>query len=398
MKMINIIMSVYNGEKYLAEQIDSILDSTYSAYRLFIFDDCSTDSSYKIAKEYAEKYKNRIYAYRNEENMGSTASFLYNLKRVSDKIRENSHIEITNGFNGSTRLFKRLNKKRVKRPLLRGAAEKITGIAISTVKGGAGFLKDKAFALKDKAFSLTKWGKNKSKDVVLKETKIKTDEYYMFCDQDDVWLKDKLAVTLKKMKNLELRHGKHEPSLVFTDAILVDENLKYIDRSFYRTNHMKPNKADLGNILMENKCIGCTCMFNQALCDLVGVNYEGIRYHDWWIALIGISFGNIKYLKTPTLMYRQHSGNQVGQTKFSEYLSGRLKDIGDNRRRLEETRVQAESFYHEYHGMFNKKQEKMLRCFINFDLYTPLVKRFMLIRYGFFKSGILRNIGLFISV
>ena len=54
---VNIIMSVYNGEKYLREQIESIIKSTVPNWRLYIFDDGSTDESFNIATEYAEKYK-----------------------------------------------------------------------------------------------------------------------------------------------------------------------------------------------------------------------------------------------------------------------------------------------------------------------------------------------------
>ena len=95
---INIIMSVYNGEKYLKDQIDSILNSTISNWKLYIFDDGSTDSSQEIAQEYAQAFKGKVFAMKNRENMGSTASFLYNLNRVAKHNRENSKIRIVNGY------------------------------------------------------------------------------------------------------------------------------------------------------------------------------------------------------------------------------------------------------------------------------------------------------------
>lgn len=390
MRVINIIMSVYNGEKYLEEQIESILCSTYSNFRLFIFDDCSTDSSFEIAQKYVKRYKHRVFAFKNDVNMGSTKSFLYNLKKVSDKINSIHEGEIANSYMGKAGWLRRFKKSDNKNVSMKSKAFNLTAKAITSIKKGAVYLKGKAAGFA----GLGNQNDKKEK----KQTKKKLFEYYMFCDQDDIWLKDKLTVTLKKLIRVELRHGKHKPALVYTDAILVDEKLNYQSRSFYKTNHMKGKKADLGKVLMENRSIGCTCMFNQALCDLVGDDYEGIRYHDWWIALIGVTFGNIKFLKTPTMMYRQHEGNQVGQKKFKDYLSSRMKDMKDNKRRLEETRAQAESFYYEYHGLMKKKQGKMLRAFINLDVSTPLMKRVTIIRYGFFKSGIIRNIGLLLTV
>ena len=67
-ELISIVLPVYNGEKYLRESIDSVLNQTYRNWELIIVDDCSTDSSAKIAKEYTNKDK-RIYYYRNENNL-----------------------------------------------------------------------------------------------------------------------------------------------------------------------------------------------------------------------------------------------------------------------------------------------------------------------------------------
>ena len=67
-ELISIVLPVYNGERYLRESIDSVLNQTYRNWELIIVDDCSTDSSAKIAREYTKKDK-RIYYYRNENNL-----------------------------------------------------------------------------------------------------------------------------------------------------------------------------------------------------------------------------------------------------------------------------------------------------------------------------------------
>ena len=67
-ELISIVLPVYNGEKYLRESIDSVLAQTYKNWELLIVDDCSTDSSAAIAKEYASKDR-RIYYYLNEKNL-----------------------------------------------------------------------------------------------------------------------------------------------------------------------------------------------------------------------------------------------------------------------------------------------------------------------------------------
>ena len=67
-KLVSIVLPVYNGEKYLRESVDSILQQSYSNWELLIIDDCSSDSSASIAKAYAAT-DSRIHYYRNAENM-----------------------------------------------------------------------------------------------------------------------------------------------------------------------------------------------------------------------------------------------------------------------------------------------------------------------------------------
>ena len=58
--MIDILMATYNGEKYLREQIDSILNQTYKDWRLLVRDDGSTDRTVAIINEYVSRYKDKI--------------------------------------------------------------------------------------------------------------------------------------------------------------------------------------------------------------------------------------------------------------------------------------------------------------------------------------------------
>lgn len=69
--MISVVMSVYNAEKYLKEAIDSILNQTYQDFEFIIINDCSTDSSYAILKDYEKRYK-CVRLINNEVNLGLT--------------------------------------------------------------------------------------------------------------------------------------------------------------------------------------------------------------------------------------------------------------------------------------------------------------------------------------
>lgn len=74
---VSIVMSTYNGEKYLEEQIDSILSSTYQDIDLYIHDDGSSDRTLELLAGYSNRYPDRVHVYRNEVNLGYTLNFLH---------------------------------------------------------------------------------------------------------------------------------------------------------------------------------------------------------------------------------------------------------------------------------------------------------------------------------
>lgn len=55
---ITILLGIYNGEKYLSQQLDSLINQTVQPQKILIFDDGSTDSSKEIIDFYCCKYLN----------------------------------------------------------------------------------------------------------------------------------------------------------------------------------------------------------------------------------------------------------------------------------------------------------------------------------------------------
>ena len=68
-------MCTYNGERYIREQLDSILAQTYPLYEIIIQDDGSTDGTWAIIEEYVEKHPKLIRGIRNEHNLGWNQNF-----------------------------------------------------------------------------------------------------------------------------------------------------------------------------------------------------------------------------------------------------------------------------------------------------------------------------------
>ena len=82
-EIIDILLPTYNGEKYIKEQLDSILQQTYQNIRIIISDDCSKDSTPEILKQYSEKDK-RIIVYLQEQNLGVVKNIEFLLKKVEN--------------------------------------------------------------------------------------------------------------------------------------------------------------------------------------------------------------------------------------------------------------------------------------------------------------------------
>lgn len=79
---ISVVMSVYNGEKYLEEAIQSILRQTYQDFEFIIVNDCSTDKTSEILKSFKDS---RIKVINNPENMGLTKSLNKGVKNAKGK-------------------------------------------------------------------------------------------------------------------------------------------------------------------------------------------------------------------------------------------------------------------------------------------------------------------------
>lgn len=127
-------------------------------------------------------------------------------------------------------------------------------------------------------------------------------EYYAFCDQDDVWLPDKLA-----RATAALAHDQG-PALYCSNLECVTQELAVIGvPAAYRNMRFQ-------HILFENIATGCTVVLNaRARALIIGdPPQNGLVMHDWWCALVIAALGRIHYDPEPGVRYRQHGSNTIG--------------------------------------------------------------------------------------
>lgn len=217
--MLAILLSTYNGEKYLPEQLDSLIRQTFKNWVLFVRDDNSNDKTLEIIQKYSKQHANIVLIEDDCGNLGTRNSFFKLLQEVEA-------------------------------------------------------------------------------------------DYYMFCDQDDVWKKDKVLTTFLELKSLEKKHP-NQPALVFSDLTVVNKDLDILSFSMWQytklINVMEPKY--LAGI---NLATGCTVVFNKFARNKA-LDYQNINLlHDSLLSLVTYKHGIIKPIFKPLIFYRQHGDNVVG--------------------------------------------------------------------------------------
>jgi len=303
-------MTTFNGERYIEEQIESIINQTAENWKLFIRDDGSTDSTVGIIKKFVDQNPGKInYIESAKKHLGAKDNFAILL-------------DSTNG------------------------------------------------------------------------------NYFMFCDQDDVWLPDKIELTFERMLEVEGKNGNETPILIHTDLKVVDENLHILAESFSKYQNLKPRKVkSINRLIVQNVITGCTVMINRALKDIALPFPDSAIMHDWWLGLVASAFGIVDYIDIPTVLYRQHDINEIGAKKWSfRYIFDSAQSLKDKAVSIKMTIDQAKSFIKKYGKTLDKKSLDIANAYSHLDECSFFEKRFKIIKYNFYKIGILRNIGMLIRV
>lgn len=301
--MISILLASYNGERFIKEQIESLLGQTNQEFRLFICDDKSSDNTFEIISSYAVKYPDKIFIKQNSKNTGGAK---YNFINMMIEYK---------------------------------------------------------------------------------------DDHVMLCDQDDIWLPDKIETTLKKIYEMEAVYGKSTPLLVHSDLTVVDEELRVISDSFMKTIMADYSKTSLNSLITQNTLTGCTAMYNRALAELITAKPEYMIMHDWWLMLTAAAFGQIGTVNEPVILYRQHGNNEVGAKKVNT-LSHMIQKIVYHREMsdaIKQTYAQADSFLKAFGAKLTESQRELLENYAALSEQPRLKRLITMFRYKTFKHGFLRK-------
>jgi glycosyltransferase involved in cell wall biosynthesis len=230
----------------------------------------------------------------------------------------------------------------------------------------------------------------------LRLMKAATGEYIGFSDQDDVWIPEKVSLSMGALLQMENKNGKATPLLVFTDLVVVDERLQTLHPSFWKREGLwVKNVHRLQRVLGENAVTGCTAMINRSMCNLALQMPEEAEMHDRWICLLSAAFGAAEAIPQPTVLYRQHGNNVIGsagQDTSIGALASRARESSGRRKDRIKCERQVEALLRLHGQQMKPRRREILEAYLRSGRSESAWERVgTTLRYGFFRSGLLRN-------
>lgn len=225
-----VLLSTYNGEKYIAEQLDSLLNQDYPHFEVYIRDDGSKDGTVVMIEEYVARYPKMFHKVESDgQNLGAIKSFLSLMRSVDS-------------------------------------------------------------------------------------------DYYLFCDQDDIWFSNKISESINTLVELENHTSGDQPCCIFTNAKVSDAGGKNIiddDLWHYVSTTHKCVDNVYDYIVNNNPAYGCTLAFNKVARDITLKISEKMKnsgiFHDEIVCFVCVNKGKVAFIQTPMMIYRR-TGNNVTDT------------------------------------------------------------------------------------
>jgi glycosyltransferase involved in cell wall biosynthesis len=279
---VSVAIATYNGERYLKDQLDSIINQTQKPDEIIVSDDNSTDSTLDILDEYQAKGLIKFF-------LNPDKGIVTNFKNAVSKCQNSNYIALS--------------------------------------------------------------------------------------DQDDIWAIDKLELNISALNKID---DVNLPAIVFSDLVVVDERDNLINHSFFKEIvNADPEIEKLESLMFSNKVIGCTTIFNQTMRQYFEDMPTECCMHDYWLALIGFTFGKHYYISKPLVRYRRHLNNVTDANNFLfRKIKKELFDYLFNRRiQLDEHIYTVELFCLLYKNLLDKQQLGAMQKFIKLKNSSTIFKR-----------------------
>ena len=242
---VRILMATYNGQNYIQDQIESIINQTYSDWSLIVQDDGSTDDTWSILESFAQRDTRITIRKSAEEKHGAYCNF-HSLANI----------------------------------------EKLSGIQ---------------------------------------------HEYYMFCDQDDIWDSDKIERMLKQFTS----YNDANPVFCYADMRVIDATGAITTPSICSLQGLKYVNPE--SLFFSHIIYGCNTIMNRSAFFSVPIldisrDWVNILSHDNLYAKFSSILGVVKFIPESTMSYRRHTDNVTSKQQYGfsiKRIIQRLRNINE---------------------------------------------------------------------
>lgn len=132
-------------------------------------------------------------------------------------------------------------------------------------------------------------------------------EYIFLCDQDDIWLPNKVDRCLQALT---------DHLLVVSDCRVVDKNLNELHASFFK---LRNSGGGFWRNVYKNSYLGCCMAFRKDLLVYALPMPEHVPMHDMWLGLLANCVGKVKFLPEALMLYRRHDKNASPTAQKSNF-------------------------------------------------------------------------------
>lgn len=157
-------------------------------------------------------------------------------------------------------------------------------------------------------------GSNKTFEELTKDASA---DYIAYCDQDDIWEKEKIKKLVKFIEKDNVVLSYSDLSIIDEEDILTANSFKDIHK---RLKHLEGDNL-FHFFLRRNSVTGCTMLIKSEIAKDAIPFCIDYYVHDHWLALYASSVGRISYVPEPLIRYRIHAGNQIGASMLSDIES-----------------------------------------------------------------------------
>lgn len=297
-----IMMATYNGSEYLEDQLNSLINQTFTNWDLYVSDDSSTDKTLEILKKFKSKDKRLKKILVNSRYHGPFANYFNVMHYVKENCKQSY-------------------------------------------------------------------------------------DYFFYCDQDDVWVKNKMELQIETLNRMEKKWGK-KPCFCYSDLELCSKDLK--DTRDKISNHITVQfvKNPYNEFFKEQYVWGTAMAHNASMWEFIPVESVNTVHnyisHDSYVARMAAIYAHIKYIDRPLVMYRR-TGSNVTSTPHDYTVIQAFKKIFTSMKKVinESARTYRVSLY-----TINKAPQKNK---FTSDLYNCLMGNTQASIYFFKKYKILEN-------